>query len=291
MAQECSACLHLRFIQNNKSVPSHPKQWVQHWITSTVGNCRRKRLLTHSVTRRLKAGVEQKWRRREPPGNPQHKRKLKLGVHSVRVAMANPKPVSALTLDWFKPQTKDSAERNTSPFPGIKVCLPRSLPSYTKSVAFKKELQGMLKKIKQTQHPAKTQHKEQNQAQIRHRCWNLSMQFNVTMNSYEKESKYKFSASVQLHSRAWLFATPWTAARQASLSITNSQSLLKLMSIKSVMPPNHLILCRPLLLLLSVFPTSGPFQMSQFFTSGGQNVWVSAYTSVLPMNIQDWFPL
>ena len=207
--------------------------------------------------------------------------------------MANPKPVSTLTLDWFKPQTKDSAERDMSPFPGIKVCLPRSLLSYTKSVAFKKKLQGMVQKnqTNPTQHTAKTQHKEQNQTQIWHRCWNLSMQFNVTMNSYEKESKYKFSASVQLLSRVWLFATPQTAAHQASLSITNFQSLLKLMSIKSVMPSNHLILCRPLLLLPSIFPTSGPFQMSQFFTSGGQNVWVSAYTSVLPMNIQDWFPL
>ena len=59
--------------------------------------------------------------------------------------------------------------------------------------------------------------------------------------------------SVQSLSRVQLFATPWTAARQASLSITNSRSLLKLMSIKSVMPPNHLILCRPLLLLPSIF--------------------------------------
>ena len=60
---------------------------------------------------------------------------------------------------------------------------------------------------------------------------------------------------VQLLSRVWLFSTPWTAARQASLSITNLQSLLKLMSIKSVMPSNHLILCQPLLLLPSIFPS------------------------------------
>ena len=59
--------------------------------------------------------------------------------------------------------------------------------------------------------------------------------------------------SVQSLSRVQLFATPWTAARQASLFITNSQSLLKLMSIKSVMPSNHLILCHPLLLLPSIF--------------------------------------
>ena len=63
------------------------------------------------------------------------------------------------------------------------------------------------------------------------------------------------SSWVQSLSRVWLFATPWTAARQASLSITNSQSLLKLMSIESVMPSNYLILCHPLLLLLSIFPS------------------------------------
>ena len=62
-------------------------------------------------------------------------------------------------------------------------------------------------------------------------------------------------SSVQLLSHVWLFVTPWTAARQASLSIANSQSLLKLMSIKSVMPSSHLILCCPLLLLPSIFPS------------------------------------
>ena len=95
--------------------------------------------------------------------------------------------------------------------------------------------------------------------------------------------------SVQLLSRVRLFATPWTAALQVPLSVTNSQSLLKLMSIKSVMPSNHLILCRPLLLLPQSFPASGSFPMSQFFAWGGQSFGVSA--SVLPMNIQDWFPL
>ena len=60
--------------------------------------------------------------------------------------------------------------------------------------------------------------------------------------------------SVQLLSRVWLFATPWTAAHQAFLSITNSQSLLKLMAIASVMPSNHLILCCPILLLQDWFP-------------------------------------
>ena len=101
--------------------------------------------------------------------------------------------------------------------------------------------------------------------------------------------KTSFS-SVQSFSGVRLFATPWTAAHQASLSITNSRSLLKLVSIESVMSSNHLVLCHPLLLLQS-FPASGSFQMSQFFTSGGQSIGVSASASVLPVNIQDWSPL
>ena len=66
---------------------------------------------------------------------------------------------------------------------------------------------------------------------------------------------YVGDSSVQLLSRVQLFTTPWTAAHQASLSITNSWSLLKLMSIELVMPSNHLILCHPLLLLPSIFPS------------------------------------
>ena len=92
--------------------------------------------------------------------------------------------------------------------------------------------------------------------------------------------------SVQSLSHVRLFATPWTAARQASLSITNSWSLLKFMSIELVMPSNRLILCHPLL-----FPPSGSFLMSQLFALGGQSIGVSASTSVLPMNTQDWSPL
>ena len=98
-------------------------------------------------------------------------------------------------------------------------------------------------------------------------------------------------SSVQSVSHVRLFVTPWTAARQASLSITNSWSLLRLMSIESVMPSNYHILCCPLLLPPSIFPASGSFPVSQFFTSGGQSIGVSASASVLPMNIQDWFPL
>jgi len=86
-------------------------------------------------------------------------------------------------------------------------------------------------------------------------------------------------------------ATPWTAARQASLSITTSWSLLRFMSIKLVMPSSHLILCHPLLLLHSIFPSMESFSMSQFFESGSPSIGVSASASILPMNIQDWFPL
>ena len=98
-------------------------------------------------------------------------------------------------------------------------------------------------------------------------------------------------SSVQSLSRVWLFVTPWIVARQASLSITNSQSSLKLTSIESVMQSSHLILCRPLLLLPPVPPSIGSFPMCQIFTWGSQNIGVSALASVLPMNIQDWFPL
>ena len=108
-------------------------------------------------------------------------------------------------------------------------------------------------------------------------------------------STVKISKRVQFsHSVMSDSVTPWPAACQASLSITNSQSLLKLMSIESVMPSNHLILCCPLLIPPSIFPSnrvSGSFQMSQLFVSSGQSIGVSTSTSVLPINIQDWFPL
>jgi len=99
-------------------------------------------------------------------------------------------------------------------------------------------------------------------------------------------------SSVQLLSRVWLFVTSWTAACQASLSIINSWSLLKLMSIESAMPLNHLILCYPPPgSSLQSFPVSDSFPMSQFFASGGKSIGVSTSASVLPVNIKDWFPL
>ena len=85
------------------------------------------------------------------------------------------------------------------------------------------------------------------------------------------------------------FATPWTAAHQASLFFTISQSLLRLMSLKLVMSSNHLILCHPLLLLPSVFLSLSIFSNEKtLFTSGAK---ASALASVLPINIQGWFPL
>ena len=95
-------------------------------------------------------------------------------------------------------------------------------------------------------------------------------------------------SSVQSLSQVWLFVTPWTAARQATLSITTSQSLLKLMSIELVMSSNHLILCCPLLLPPSISPSIRVFSNVSVLC---QSIGISASASVLPMNIQDWFPL
>ena len=92
-----------------------------------------------------------------------------------------------------------------------------------------------------------------------------------------------------LLTRVRLFATQWTAARQAFLSFTISQSLLKLMSMESVMPSNHLILCCPLPLLPSIFPNFRVFSSESALPIRWPNIGVSA--SVLPVNIQGWFPL
>ena len=104
------------------------------------------------------------------------------------------------------------------------------------------------------------------------------------------EETNQFS-SFQSLSCVWLFATPWTAACQASLSITNSWSLLKLMSTESVMPSNHLILCHPLFLLPSIFPNNRVFSSESLFRFRYQIIGVSASASVLPMTVQDWFLL
>ena len=100
-----------------------------------------------------------------------------------------------------------------------------------------------------------------------------------------------YFGGVQSLSRVCLFAAPWTAARQASLSFTVSQSLLKLMSIESVMPSNHLILCRPLPLPPSIFPSIGVFSSESAFHTGAQSTGASASASVFPMYIQGWLTL
>ena len=98
-------------------------------------------------------------------------------------------------------------------------------------------------------------------------------------------------SSVQLLSCVWLFVTPWIAACQASLSITNSRSSPKPTSFELVMPPSHLILCRPLFLLPPIPPSIRFFPVSQLFTWGGQSTGVSALASFLPKNTQGWFDL
>ena len=107
------------------------------------------------------------------------------------------------------------------------------------------------------------------------------------------KTKYQFSLS-----HAWLFANPWTVARQASLSITNSQSLFKLMSIESVMPSKHLILCRPLLLPPSIFPSIRVFSNQSALCIRWPKYWSfsfsispsSKYSGVISFRM-DWLDL
>ena len=94
----------------------------------------------------------------------------------------------------------------------------------------------------------------------------------------------------QLLSHVWLFATPWIAAHQSSLSITNSRSSPKLMSIESVMPSSNLILYFPLSSCPQSLPASEFFPMSQLFAWGGQSTGVSALASFLPKKSQGWYP-
>ena len=94
---------------------------------------------------------------------------------------------------------------------------------------------------------------------------------------------------VQLLSPVWLFVIPWTVAHVTSLSFTIFTSLFKFMSIESMMPSNHLILCCPLLLLPSIFPSSRDFSNELALCIRWPSIEASA--SVLPVNIQGWFPL
>ena len=104
------------------------------------------------------------------------------------------------------------------------------------------------------------------------------------------QKSHQFS-SVQSLSHVQLFVTPWAAAPEASLSNTNSRSPPKPVSIESVLPSSHLILCRPLLLLPSILPSIRVFSNESVLTSGWQSIGASSSASVLPINIQDWFPL
>ena len=97
-------------------------------------------------------------------------------------------------------------------------------------------------------------------------------------------------SSVQLLSRIQLFATPWIAEHQASLSITNSRSSLRLMSIESVMPPTHFILCRPLILLPPIPPSIRVFSNESTLRLRWPSTGVSALASFLPNNTQGWSP-
>ena len=105
-------------------------------------------------------------------------------------------------------------------------------------------------------------------------------------NFEDPNMEVQFSRSVMSHS-----ATPWSAARQASLSIANSRRLPKFMSIELVRPSNHLLLYCPLLFSLSVFPNIRVFSNESVLHIRWPRIGVSASTSVLPMSIQDWFPL
>ena len=103
------------------------------------------------------------------------------------------------------------------------------------------------------------------------------------------QDKLLTSCHVQSLSCVQLFATPWTIARQAFLSFTIFCSLLKLMSTESVMPSNYLILCHPLLLLPSIFPSVRVFSNESALHIRWPKYWSLSISP--PMNIQDWFPL
>ena len=112
----------------------------------------------------------------------------------------------------------------------------------------------------------------------------------VLIKGAREAQKIRGLSSVQSLSRVRIFATPWIAALQASMSITNSQSSPKLMCVESVMLSKHLILCRPLL-LPPIPPSIRVFSSESTLRMRWQSIGVSASASVLQMNTQDWFPL
>ena len=117
------------------------------------------------------------------------------------------------------------------------------------------------------------------------RYWVFSEMF------HDKKDSNSVYFSVQSLSRVRLLATPWTVARQASLSITNSWSPPKPMSIESMMPSNHLILYRPLLLLPAIFPSIRVFSNESALRIRWPEYWSFSFNTFLPVNTQDWSPV
>ena len=157
---------------------------------------------------------------------------------------------------------------------------PKSIQMVPAAMKFKKKKQKQKKTKKQKQQQQKTNTTKQNKTK-KNKHLLLGRKAITNLKSLFKSFTFTFSSG-QSFSRVLLFATPWIAAHQASLSITNSRSSLKLMSTDSVMPSSHLILCCPLLLLPLIPPSIRIFSMSQLFAWSGRSIGVSALASVLP---------
>ena len=122
-------------------------------------------------------------------------------------------------------------------------------------------------------------------------CWNLKRRKLLYMSLFFAMGVIFLFSSVELNSHVQLFGTPWTAASQASLSITSSRNPPKPMSIESVMPSNHLILPHPRRLLPPIPPSIRVFSNESALRIRWPKYWSFSLTSVLPMNTQDWSPL
>ena len=129
-------------------------------------------------------------------------------------------------------------------------------------------------------------------------CWGKSSVKLYLRNELKDQNNYRsrwlaklFVVAVQSLSSVWLFATLWTATCQASLSFTISQSLLKLMFLESVMPSIHLILCYPLLLLPSVFPSTRVFSSESALCIRWPKYWSFSFSTPPSNEYQGWFPL
>ena len=133
----------------------------------------------------------------------------------------------------------------------------------------------------------KQKNQEKPSSQSKRKTYNPDYYIQQRSHSNMKEKSKAFN-SVQLLSRVLLFATSWTSACQVSLSIANSWSPFKPISIELVMPSNHLILCHPLLLLHSIFPSIRVFSNESALHIRWPKYCSSASTSVLPMNTHDW---